>query len=45
MSEESQNESIAYGDESVLLAAEPPLYLIAASILKSDEKSAIQTLE
>ena len=44
MSEENQNESIAYGDESVLLAAEPPLYLIAASILKSDEKSAIQTL-
>ncbi len=45
MSEASENNIVAYGDESVLLAAAPPLYLLGASILKGDQRSVVEALE
>ena len=36
MTEESQNKSIAYGDESIRTSHTPPLYLLAATVLSED---------
>ena len=45
VSEASENNIVAYGDESVLLAVDPPLYLLGASIFKGDQRSVVEALE
>ena len=45
MAETTENKTVAYADESVLLSADPPLYLVGASLIKGDQESAIEALE
>lgn len=45
LSEATETTKIAYGDESVLLVADPPLYLVGASVFTADADAARRTLE
>lgn len=45
MTENQKTELTAWGDESILTSADPPLYLLAASVFEGDVQAAIETLE
>lgn len=45
MSANKKSNTMAFGDESILLSTNPPLYLLGASILGGDESSATKKLE
>lgn len=45
MVENQANGLSAWGDESILISADPPLYLLAASVFEEDVCAAIETLE
>lgn len=45
MAENQETKLTAWGDESILSSADPPLYLLAASVFEGDARAAIETLE
>ena len=45
MSESNEKKTIAYGDESVLLVADPPLYLVGASVFNANADVVRRALE
>ena len=45
MSESNEEKTMAYGDESVLLVADPPLYLVGASVFNANADVVRRALE